>query len=71
MFADFLTNFADESSFAEWLKASPDKYASYSDSYAECSNCHERVCHGWSMKYCPNCGAMMKRKEKNDENQKD
>ena len=41
----------------EWVKAKPKGVISYADAYAECTQCGEVSYFGWSMKWCPNCGA--------------
>ena len=50
---------AQMSKEGEWEKAKPKGIVSYSDGYAECSNCHDTIWLGWKMHYCPNCGARM------------
>ena len=43
----------------KWIKATDDGVWSYADAYAECDQCHKVIFNGWSMNYCPNCGAKM------------
>ena len=44
----------------KWIKAKPKGVISYGKAYAECDQCHEAVFIGWSMNFCPNCGADMR-----------
>ena len=48
----------------QWIKAvltyeSNDNIWIYSDTSAECDQCHKVIFDGWGMNYCPNCGAKM------------
>lgn len=43
-----------------WQKAKPKGVVTYSDGYAECSNCHETIWLGWGMNFCPHCGTQNK-----------
>lgn len=52
-----------EQKTGEWVKAVDDGVWSFTDAYAECSQCHKVTFNGWSMNYCPNCGADMRGKE--------
>ena len=44
----------------EWQKAKPKGVVTYSDGYAECSHCHEKIWLGWGMNFCPHCGTQNK-----------
>ena len=45
----------------KWIKAGRRGFVTYSPAYAECSCCHaEPTFLGWTMRYCPSCGAEMK-----------
>lgn len=46
---------------AEWKKPKGDS-CTYSDSFAQCSNCGKVVLHGYDFDYCPFCGAETKGK---------
>ena len=50
-----------ERKVGKWIKAGRRGVVTYSPAYAECSCCHaEPTFLGWTMRYCPNCGAEMK-----------